>query len=109
MKKITLLFIVILLLNSVYAVDMADAKGNINEASSDISAFFSGVERQDFLIVTVSKISVEDRLLFNMLKSNIPEVQGRKISNDDQVDDPNLNTLILLGSAKTNSISKSKG
>ncbi|MFH0875149.1 MAG: hypothetical protein V1859_04365 [archaeon] len=86
-----------------------DIKQKIESASSDVTDFFNDVEHENVLIVTGKKISVEDKILFNLIKSNIQIMQAIEVENDEIASKNmpyNGKTLILLGSEKTNIMSK---
>jgi hypothetical protein len=107
-NKIILMFFFLVLLNCTFALDMANIKESVEKASTDVSEFFSSVSKDDLIIVTGSKISLEDKILFNMLKSQVNEVQGIKIESDEYVynlPDLDKQNLILIGGEKTNLVS----
>jgi hypothetical protein len=107
-SKVFLMVFLFILLNSAFALDMAHIKDSVEKASADVSDFFSSVSKDEVVIVTGSKISIEDKILFNMLKSQVNEVQGIKIESDEFVyNRPELDkkNLILIGGEKTNLVS----
>lgn len=102
-KKIsTLILLFLILTTTVLAQD--DLKEKIDLATSDVSAFFHGIEHSSIVVVSGSKISVEDKILFNLLKSNL-NIPGLTMLTDAQGFDETKH-LVLLGSEKTNSITK---
>jgi len=105
MKKYLYLILFFVLICSVTAIDSSTLKQRISEASVDVESFFNSVEKEDIVIVRGSKISIEDKVLFNLIKSNIPYVHGITIIKGDQYVSDNRN-IVLIGSEKTNRISK---
>lgn len=104
--KRAIILLVILLLPVAFAQDIVV---QTEEASGVIESFFADVDREDVLIVLGGKISVEDKILFNMIKSNAKELQGIEVDYDRHVaGDPGRlgKSLVLIGSPKTNIMSK---
>jgi hypothetical protein len=106
-KKLVYFIIFLVALSLVKADYITDAKQEIDNATLEISSFFYDIPKQDFKIVTGSRISVEERLLFNLMKSSMSQAQGTEIEPDSHtIIDNDYNTLILIGSARTNLLSK---
>jgi hypothetical protein len=108
-SKIALLFILFLFIGCTYALDMANVKQSVEKASSQVTDFFSSVSKEDVIIVTGSRISLEDKILFNMLKSQVNEIQGIQIESDTygfSQAELSKENFVLIGSEKTNIVSK---
>lgn len=107
-KTATLIFIAFLIFFSafsVFAQEDLDLKEKIDLASKDVSDFFGATPSENIVVVSGSKISVEDKLLFNLIKSNL-DLPGLTILTDHSDCDSNKN-LVLLGSEKTNTFAQS--
>ncbi|MEM2131070.1 MAG: hypothetical protein QXM96_04285 [Candidatus Woesearchaeota archaeon] len=107
-KKKNLLFVLVFIVFINFYYVNADLNENINKASTEIGDFFNEIEHKDITIITGSKISIEEKMLFNLIKSNIVDLQGIEIITDDyelenQEKYKNKN-LVLIGSEKTNII-----
>ncbi len=107
------LFIVFLLLilftSAIYAIDTTSLKQGIEQASTQVSDFFSTTTRDEVVIITGSSISVEDKILFNLLKSQVNEVQGLEIITDKyalSAEELKGKDFVLIGGEKTNLVSK---
>ncbi|MFH2019914.1 MAG: hypothetical protein ABIJ34_00720 [archaeon] len=109
MKKYILLVVLIFIISNASASDISKIQERTNEASILIEDFFDSVDRSDILIVTGSEISLEDKILFNLIKSNVNGIQGIEIDTDDNVLEKTEKldkSLVLIGSKKTNLVSK---
>ena len=98
MKRLLMVFLLLL------PVVQADLSSDIENASMLVTDFFDDVPRQDVQIIKGSQISVEDTIVFNLIKSNTPDAQGMAIYPDTKFDEEKH--LILLGSHRTNRITK---
>lgn len=109
-KSVIIFFLLIMLISSVYAVDTKQIQEKTKEASDIIHSFFDGVGRQNILIVMGDKISLDDKMLFNMMKSQTSEMQGIEIDCDTNVINDEFKktekALVLIGGEKTNLVSK---
>ncbi len=97
-KRILLFLIILVTISSAYAQD--NIMDKIDSASQDVSDFFGATPASDIVVVTGSKVSMEDKILFNMLKSNL-NLPGLVILTDSKTCD-DTKDLVLLGSEKTN-------
>lgn len=88
--------------------DTSDLTDSINNASQEIETFFSTVLASDIVIVTGDHISFEEKMLFNLAKSRVDELQGTHIFTEKYFLHTNVsgNSLALIGSEKTNGVSK---
>lgn len=105
MKKIPLIFFYFIILSSLVTAQKPGITQKIADASIDVENFFDSIPHEDITIVMGSQISVEDKILFNLIKSNINYMKGIAIIDDNHIKETNTN-LVLIGSEKTNSISK---
>jgi hypothetical protein len=108
-KSFVFLLIFLISISTIAAIDVSQLKSGIEEASTKVNSFFSQTERQDIIIITGSEISIEDELLFNMLKSQISDIQGLMILSDKQgilKQEINEKDLVLVGGKKTNIVTK---
>jgi hypothetical protein len=106
-KIIALLVFVILLSSFSHALDTAQIKQGIEQASEQVNDFFSNTTRDEITIVTGSKISIEDKILFNMLKSQVTGIQGIEVDPDTKaVVSSRMKNVVLIGGGKTNLLSK---
>ncbi len=106
MKKIFLYFFISIIFFTSVCAEMSLSE-QISMASNDVEEFLFDVDKQEIALIAGSKISVEDKLLFNIIKSQVPEAQSTGIIKDTQTDEiPDKKALVLIGSEKTNQISK---
>jgi len=73
--KASYLLLFLLIIASAFAQDIA---GKIEEASGEVTDFLSGVPKEDILIVTGDRISMEDRMLFSLIKDQIDESRASR-------------------------------
>ena len=83
----------------------ADLREVIDNSSERATQFLDGIPKEDMRVVVGSKISIEEQILFNMLKGAIPQSQGVEVDKDTNFHDDGK-TLILIGSQRTNHIAK---
>ncbi|MBU0758634.1 MAG: hypothetical protein KKF44_11300 [Nanoarchaeota archaeon] len=109
-KAILVLFIFILTLSVVHAQESKDLSEKIATASTIVEEFFDGIPMEDIVIIKGSAISMEDKLLFNMVKGQVDSIRGIEIDTEKVIlKNPEKiagKSLVLLGSQKTNTISK---
>ena len=108
MKKVfSYILIVLLLMSFVLAQEDLPLDEKIELASDDVSDFFGATPPENIIVVTGSDITLEDRILFNLIKSNL-NLPGLKILTDFQdIGAYDSKNLVLLGSRKTNSFTQS--
>jgi hypothetical protein len=107
MKFFSYLLILIVLSCPASSLHTDDLKSEIESASVEVNSFFSDGVRTDFLVVSGSRVSIEDKMLFNLIRSNVDYLQSIKVESDiDAIKDYSGKTVILLGSEKTNILSK---
>jgi hypothetical protein len=107
-KKLVIFLIILISISSVKAYNLDDLKTRIDDATSEVQDFFGSVPKNDLLIVVGKRISFEDKILFNLIKAQVQDIQGIEIDSEDQISNEKYENkyLILLGGKKTNSISK---
>ena len=104
-KKTLVTFLMIfIIIGLVNAQEDLDLKQKIDLASSDIDGFFGSIDHANINIIRGRDISLEDKVLFNLIKSKI-NMQGLVIIKDINNIDYEKN-LVLLGSKKTNKITR---
>ncbi|HYD04020.1 MAG TPA: hypothetical protein VEC16_07025 [Alphaproteobacteria bacterium] len=81
---------------------------SINRASIEMSSFFYDVQKSDILIITGSKISVEDKMIFRIIQSHLGAGSFATMTDIEALNNSAIygKTIILLGSDRTNYISK---
>ena len=100
-KILAYLVISIFLINPVLALSITEMKSQIESASSDMSSFFDSIPKEDMIIIKGSKLSTEEKMVFNLIKSNMDKLQGIEIVPDTmQIDGSKY--PVFLGSQKTN-------
>ncbi|MCM2325365.1 MAG: hypothetical protein NDI94_02790 [Candidatus Woesearchaeota archaeon] len=107
MKIFSYLLILILLSCPAYSLHTDDLKSEIESASVEVNSFFADVSRTDFLVVSGSHVSMEDKMLFNLIRTSVDYLQSIKVESDvDAIKEYSGKTIILLGSERTNVLSK---
>ena len=109
MKKILSIVLFFVLISSVNA----NIQDQIDEGKEILQDYLSGVPRENIVVVTGSKLSVEEKIIFNMIKGKVSQLQGIQIYIDSYVEShPEITkgkTMVLIGSSKTNKLSTDKG
>lgn len=121
LKKIILVLIILI---NFYTINFNSVNANLNEkielVSNEISDFFINIDKGEIIIILGSKISIEEKMLFNLIKTNIIDLQGIEIIsdkdyknynlknnlNDNLLNKNSLKNIVLVGSEKTNLITK---
>jgi hypothetical protein len=107
MRKIySIILLTLLLISSTYALDSALIKQKMTDASADVEKFFNNCPKEQIVIVIGSKISIEDQLIFNIIKKNLNSMQAISIVKDKDYIKKNTDHIVLVGSDRTNLISK---
>jgi len=97
-----ILLILLLCLPGAYA-ELSDTDQKIDEASAIISDFFSEFNNNEMVIIQGSKISLEEKMIFGLIKQRNAQLQGIDIK-PDTFSDTRL-AYILVGQ-KTNLYAK---
>ena len=106
-KVYSIVLLALLLVGTSYALDTALIKQRMDEAATDVEQFFINCPKENIVIVTGSKISLEDKLIFNIIKSNLDSMQAITIVSDKDYIPKDTDHIVLVGSDRTNLVSKS--
>ncbi len=98
----------LIIISSAQALDFGEVQDEIDTASSDVEEFFEGIPQSDMVIVRGSKVSFEDKVLFNLIKGSVSSIQSIEAVPDTKldIDATGKSAFILLGTTKTNSIAQ---
>jgi len=97
------ILLVFLLLMPFVSADLSDTDQKMDEASAIITDFFSEFNNNEMVIIQGSKVSLEEKMIFGLIKERNAQLQGIDVK-PDTYSDSKL-AYILIGQ-KTNAYSK---